>query len=246
MSKKLAVFDIDGTLFRWQLFHELVFEIKNQGLLPIHEAHKLDQAFIDWRALKASWSDYEEKVVEAIQNNIKNINPDKFESAAQAVFNKSGHKVYNYTSKLAKQLKSDGYFLLAITGSQQEIAELFAKKYGFDECIGAVHRRTADGKFDGSYERFVVDKKGKLLSEFAEANGFAFKDSYAIGDSSGDIEMLELVDHPIAFNPNETLLKTAMQKGWPVVIERKNISYMLTKGKDEYELADTTIHQTII
>jgi FMN phosphatase YigB (HAD superfamily) len=31
MSKKLAIFDIDGTLFRWQLYHELIYRLKDQG-----------------------------------------------------------------------------------------------------------------------------------------------------------------------------------------------------------------------
>ncbi len=42
--KKLAVFDIDGTLFRWQLYHELVFRLKDLGYFNSDDAHELEAA----------------------------------------------------------------------------------------------------------------------------------------------------------------------------------------------------------
>ena len=50
--------------------------------------------------------------------------------------------------------------------------------------------------------------------------------SIAVGDSEGDIEMLEAVESPIAFNPSKKLFHHAQTHGWKVVIERKNMGSM--------------------
>lgn len=242
MGKKLAVFDIDGTLFRWQLFHELVAELGRQQLFPKEVVESIEEKFFEWRALKATWADYEEKVVHAIQTYIVQIPPEKLNECAQIVVNQSGHKVYNYTSNLVNKLKNERYFLLALTGSQQEIAELFARKHGFDECIGSLMKKDGNGNFTTEYERFVVGNKSKILQEFAMNNDFDLSnDSYGIGDSAGDAEILQNVTNPIVFNPDEGLLKIAQAKGWPVVIERKNIAYTMTASNKKYILNKTQV-----
>jgi HAD superfamily hydrolase (TIGR01490 family) len=239
-GRKFAVFDIDGTLFRWQLFHELVFELSHEGCFPEDVSLKLTQAFAQWRGQSTTWDEYEQQVISAISDNITNIPTKQLEVAAKIVLNKSGNNVHAYTANLAKNLKAKGYYLLALSGSQQEIAEIFAKKHGFDQCIGMVHGRTDAETYSGVIERFVVDKKGTLLKSFVSTNNLSFKDSYGIGDSSSDIPVLELVEHPIAFNPNELLLETAKQNGWDIVIERKNIAYTLSKKGEIYGLAKAT------
>ena len=63
-----------------------------------------------------------------------------------------------------------------------------------------------------------------------------------MGDSGGDISMLKLVAHPIAFNPNDDLRVAAMDAGWPIILERKSIAYKLEKGSDgTYVLASTIL-----
>lgn len=242
MSRKIAVFDIDGTLFRWQLFHELVAELGKQGLFPKEVVARVEEKFFAWRALQATWADYEAAVVEAIQKNIEIIPPVKLDECAKAVINQSGHKVYNYTSGLVKRLKSEGYYLLALTGSQQEIAEIFAKKHGFDDCLGSLIAKDNEGNFTSSYERFVIGNKAKILTGYCQQNGFdLLNDSYAVGDSYGDGQMLELVTNPIAFNPDEELLKEAIKNSWKIVIERKNIAYELQPGADNVVLINTEV-----
>ena len=54
------------------------------------------------------------------------------------------------------------------------------------------------------------------------------KQSIAIGDAWGDIPLLEIVGNPIAFNPSMDLAKVAKQKGWRVVVERKDVIYEIS------------------
>jgi phosphoserine phosphatase len=51
------------------------------------------------------------------------------------------------------------------------------------------------------------------------------KGSYGIGDTESDVKFLEVVENPIAFNPNENLRKIAEKKGWRIVVEKKDVVY---------------------
>lgn len=239
MKQKFAVFDIDGTLFRWQLFHELVFELSSMGLFPTDVSKKLEYTFSQWRGLHATWAEYETEIINAVQGYITTIDPKDLEAAAAVVVERSGHKLYAYTSNLAKSLKKQGYLLIAMSGSQQEIVEIFAKKHGFDYYIGMVLERSAEDTYTGKFERFVVDKKGVLLTNFIAEHDLSLDGSYAVGDSDGDIPMLELVEHPIAFNPSSELYEAAISKHWPIVLERKDMSFRLEWRKSGYVLAET-------
>lgn len=242
MDKKLAVFDIDGTLFRWQLYHELVYRLKDKGCFPPHVAAQLDEAFIGWNTRRTSFSDYEAKMLGLFTAHLSRIPPDLFDATAKEVVNTSGHKVYQYTHHLLRDLRSKGYFLLAVSGSQQEIVDHFASLYGFDAWIGTLYERDEHG-FTGSVTRIVPGHKARLINAYVKKHHMHLTESVAIGDSGTDIELLQRVDHPIAFNPSADLLAVAQHEKWKIVIERKNIAYILeSTPAGKHALTETIIY----
>lgn len=237
--KPIAVFDIDGTLFRWQLYHELVFELKEQGYFSEEQAHSIDTAFMSWQGRRTSWHDYEMYVMQAIESNITRIAPSALEVAAQTVVERSGHKIYSYTANLLTRLQADGYYTIAISGSQQEIAEQFTRRYNFNDCLGAVWERSGDA-YTGQQARIIPGRKDVVIREYAASHPELTLDGLvAIGDSDGDISLLRLATRAIAFNPSSELLDVAMKQGWQVVVERKNIAYTLGPSHGSYLLETT-------
>lgn len=242
MAQKIAFFDLDGTLFRWQLYHELVFKLKELGVFDEGTADAFDDSLIKWQGKEISWHEYETVLMDGLKKHLTGMSVDVFEDAAEQVVKQSGHKIYNYTKQLADDLKAKGYFLLAVTGSYQEIAEPFARQYGFDDCIGALLPRE-NGLFTASDStRVVFGQKPERIQEYMEEKDFTLEDSIAVGDSGGDVTMLEMAAQAIAFNPSSELLEAALKHNWLVVIERKNIAYTLQKGDDgSYVLAKTDV-----
>jgi len=49
--------------------------------------------------------------------------------------------------------------------------------------------------------------------------------SYGVGDTESDAKFLEIVENPIAFNPNHNLKEIAEEKGWMIVVEKKDVVY---------------------
>lgn len=239
--KKFAVFDIDGTLYRWQLYHELVQELALAGVFAPQVFHGLNQSWNEWRGGKINFENYEHYVIEILTKNLPLISIATFEAACDKVVEQSHHKTHYFPRRLLSDLKTQDYTIIAITGSQQELIERFGAHYDFDIVIGAIYERQ-DNRFTGVLKRPTIGKKPDLLRETVTEHQLVWTDSLAIGDSDGDASLLELVEQPIAFNPSAGLFKRAKQDGWPIVIERKNIAYKMEKQGDALVLAETIVY----
>lgn len=233
---KFAVFDIDGTLIRWQLYHVLVDKLAERGALGDNAKELLHESRMSWKRRENpdAFKQYEKTLVKMYESAVHNLSTEMFDEIVTKVIDEYKDQTYVYTRNLAKQLKNEGYFMLIISGSHHELIEQIGKYYGFDDWRGATYVRAGTG-FSGEKNSPVKDKKA-ALEEMVAAHKLSNKDSVAIGDSASDISMLELVDNPIAFNPDRTLLKTARENNWPVVVERKNVIYNLKPQNGTYQL----------
>jgi HAD superfamily hydrolase (TIGR01490 family) len=229
MSKKVAVFDIDGTLFRSGLQREVFYELTKMGVVPQSLIDESTLKFRDWRhrVHGNAFQEFDMMLVHAMESTLPNLRISDYEKAADIVIQKRADNVYVYTRDLIKSLKKKGYFLLAISGSQHELVGPFAKKYGFDAWIGQEWEKDQKREFFTGKQTYTHTGKEKILQTFLDNHDLTMKDSIAVGDSGGDISILAIVDHPIAFNPTYDLLEAAIESGWKIVIERKNTSLEL-------------------
>ncbi len=237
MSKKFAVFDIDGTLIRWQLYHAVADELAKSGHIDAEMYSAIRGARAKWkrRTHKDSFRAYEDELVNTYRLLLTKLTVPHFEEAADAVFEKYKDQVYVFTRDLIKKLKKQDYTLLAISGSQSEVVEKIADYYGFDDFVGSYYHRE-DGRFTGKID-LTVFSKDKVLEQLIEKHKLGMEDSIAVGDSASDIAMMTLVERPIAFNPEKTLLDHAQKAGWNVVVERKNVIYELRSQDGAYYLS---------
>lgn len=235
--KKFAVFDIDGTLIRWQLYHAVVDKLLNNGVVSSKNSSQLREARMNWKKRKSEneFKTYEKLLIKIFEDSLPEISVQDFDKSVNEVFQQYSDQVYTYTRDLIDELKNRDYFLIAISGSHEELVQKIAARFGFDEYIGTKYQRKSN-KFTGDKTIGSHDKQAKLR-EIINKHQLTYKESFAIGDSLSDSGMLEIVENPIAFNPNKELLKTARSAGWKIVIERKNVVYELNRKGDNYVLA---------
>lgn len=235
MSKKFAVFDIDGTIFRWQLYHELFDELYRSNVLSDEDVAPVFAARDAWRDRKAGFDAYEMTLVRTMEERIVGVKESVLTTAADTIIALRGHHTYRYTTQLIDELKSQGYSILAISGSQQQIVERFATHHGIDIARGRQHE-IKDGIITDIVKP-VYGHKAEILHELVETHHLSWDDSYAVGDTGSDRDILELVTHPIAFNPDEKLFSRARKEGWTIVVERKNMIYRLEPHGNTFVLA---------
>lgn len=243
MSKQFAVFDIDGTLFRSGLYRELVFELDRARAIPESVRSAFEDKKQAWHERKHgnAFREYEQAMVDALNSVLPKINPKDLEAAARLVVKAQRNNVYFYTRDLVKQLKAQDYFLIAISGSQKELLDEFAPYYEFDVWLGQGYEQK-NGKYTGKIFE-THHNKHTLLKNIVEKHSLSYTNSIACGDSGGDIDLLLSVDKPIAFNPDQKLVQTAKENGWPIVVERKNVTYRLEFKESSHVLAETVLHQ---
>lgn len=226
--KRVAIFDIDGTIFRSSLLIQLVDELINRELFP-KDAHKeFEKVRTGWLERKGDYEEYIGTVVKTFMKHIKGVAYSDFSDTAEYVALVHRDRSYKFTRELIRSLKHKGYYLLAISQSPKTILDFVAPRYGFDKVYGRVFELGPQNRFTGEItDLHLIANKANIVKRAVEKEGLTLKGSVAVGDTEDDIPMLEMVERAIAFNPNQKLYKYAKRNGWEIVVERKDVIYKL-------------------
>ena len=226
--KKMAIFDIDGTIFRSALLIELMEVLIDKKKFPQKARKEYEDKYYKWLDRKGSYEDYITNVVKVYMKYIKGVHYGEFADIAKEVTKHHQDRVYRYTRDLVKDVKKKKYYLLAITQSPKTVADKFCKGLGFDKVYGRIYEIGPEDRFTGIVtDEHLIMNKANIVRRAIKKEGVTLKDSIGVGDTEGDITLLEMVDNPICFNPNAMLYKHAKRMGWKVVVERKDVIYEL-------------------
>jgi len=227
-KKRLAIFDIDGTIFRSSLLIELVEKMIEVGLFPKNAKKEYEREHILWLDRKADYEGYINAVVKVFTKYLKGVSYKEFLKIGEQVVNDKKDRTYIHTRDLVEDLKKKGYFLLAISQSPKGILDKFCKQLGFDKVYGRIYELGPQDGFTGKVTaEHLIANKANVVRRVLEKENVTLKGSIGVGDTEGDISFLELVDKAICFNPNEKLLRYGKLHNWDVVVERKNVIYEL-------------------
>lgn len=223
---KAAIFDIDGTIFRKNLHFELINELSWLHIFPSHVRKTLVDLYSKWLTHTGTYEDYRIALIDLYARFLRGCTPEDVARAAKSVVPFRERQTYIFAENLITKLRDDGYLLFAISGSPLEIVEAYNRDYlHFDTVIGSVYEIGEDGRYTGVASYEPSRDKGVAARKLFEEYHVSFSDSYGVGDTESDIKFLELVEHPIAFNPNENLKAVAEKNSWRIVVEKKDVVY---------------------
>ncbi len=229
-KNKIAIFDIDGTIFRKNLHFELINELSWMKVFPHDVRSKLTQVYTDWLEHEGTYEDYRKALVELYSANIKGCKREDVFKASKILVPFHAKRTYIFAEKLIKKLRSEGYHLLVISGSPIEVVEEYNRQYlKFDGAFGSIYALDEDGCYTGEAEFEPSKNKGHLVEQYMYEHKLTFEGSYGVGDTESDISFLKLVEHPIAFNPNQNLKSVAEKEKWRVVVEKKDVIYEIAE-----------------
>lgn len=230
--RKVAIFDIDGTIFRSSLLIELVEVLIEKGIFHVSVREDYEKEKVRWLDRKGDYEAYITAVVRVFMRNIKGVEIDDFTDAAKIVVDRYRHRTYRFTEDIIRDLKKKKYFIVAISHSPKGILDLFCKELGFDKVYGKFYELGPTDRFTGKIlEEHLIMNKANILRRVVEIEGLTLKGSVGVGDTESDVPFLELVERPICFNPNMKLWKHAQRNGWEVMVERKDVIYELNKKR---------------
>jgi HAD superfamily hydrolase (TIGR01490 family) len=229
-KQKIAIFDIDGTIFRKNLQFELLNELSWMNIFPRSVRNQIVVLYTNWLEHKGTYEQYRAGLVDLYEKHIKGCKLADVQKASSVVVSFHQDRTYVFAEQLIKKLRSENYHLIAISGSPIEIVKEYNRRHlHFDAVFGSVYELDKNGIYTGETYYEPVKRKGDLVKQYAFEHGFDLEDSYGMGDTESDASLLEVVSNPIAFNPNENLKAIAQKNGWRIVVEKKDVIYEMTQ-----------------
>lgn len=185
-SFKLIVFDLDGTLTRersiWEYIH------KRLGTW-YGFAETFQERFLRGEISYEEFCDLDAQVW-------KGMKIDDLSSIARTVPFREG------VDSLIEYLKQKGLKLALISSGLSLLADWVHQRYGFDDSISndLLHE---EGILTGKVHiRVYHDKKAEWVRRILQRFRIPEEEMVAIGDSRGDLDMIQMAGFSIALNPS--------------------------------------------
>ena len=121
-------------------------------------------------------------------------------------------------SALIDDHRQQGHELLIITATNRYITAPIAEALGVEHLI-ACEGEIVDGVYTGEPSGVPSFQAGKVtrLLEWLEGRRETLDGAWFYSDSHNDLALLELVDNPVAVDPDDILRAIAVARGWPVI-----------------------------
>jgi len=227
-KQRVAVFDVDGTIFRSSLLIQLVDRLIENEEFPEGTRKVYAREYEKWLNREGNYEEYIHAVVLAFNKHLKGVHYGALADAAEEVVEEQWKRVYRYTRDLLVELKRQDYYLLAVSHSPKTVLDKFCPRMGFDKAYGIVYEIGPQECFTGKMtDEHLILNKARILQRAVEKEGLSLEHSLGVGDTESDVPFLEMVAQPVCFNPNMSLYRYAKRMKWKVVVERKDVIYEL-------------------
>jgi len=119
---------------------------------------------------------------------------------------------------LVESHRHEGHTLLIITATNRFITAPIATELGITHLI-ATEPEEVGGQFTGKVHGVPSYREGKVtrLRSWLAEHQEELAGSWFYSDSHNDLPLLELVEHPVAVNPDTILARHARENGWPIL-----------------------------
>lgn len=119
---------------------------------------------------------------------------------------------------LLQQHRARGDYLLVITSTNRFVVDPICQKLGVDDLI-ATEPAADDRGYTGEVAGIPAFREGKVarLRQWLEENGGSLEGSCFYSDSINDLPLLEIVDSPVAVDPDAALARIAGERDWPII-----------------------------
>ncbi len=119
---------------------------------------------------------------------------------------------------LIESHRERGHELLIVTATNHFITRPIADALGVRELL-ACEAEIVNGRYTGEPLGVPSYHEGKVtrLNAWLAGRNITLAGSFCYSDSHNDLPLLELVDHPVAVDPDPVLLAHAEAAGWPVI-----------------------------
>lgn len=216
--KKIAFFDLDKTVFNGSSMQKFLFGYlipqKKIGFFDLIQALLL---VFRYATRLISHNDASKKTIEITARVLAGKSIKEVAEWQKDFFTKS--QMFPHITQLFAFLQKNGYEIYIVSASILPVVQACADIFGVKSIASELV--IIDGTYTGTCKQLMnEDVKATTVAAIKGKNN---THSIAFGDSTGDIAMLQAVDHGFLFEPFETSLPAMAQKLGITVVDRTTI-----------------------
>lgn len=212
----LAIFDLDNTLLNGDSDHAWgEFLIKNKRVSAEWYGEKNDYFYQQYLSGELDMLAYQAFVLSVLKEQpISELHQWR----EQFLIDTVEPMVLPKALELIDFHKDRGDQLLIITATNDFITGPIADRLGISELI-ATTAEIQNNRYTGNVRGIPSFQSGKIkrLNIWLKDKNLKMTDSWFYSDSHNDLPLLELVDHPIAVDPDEKLREFATNNNWNII-----------------------------
>ncbi|MDD3353855.1 HAD family hydrolase [Zoogloea sp.] len=216
---ELVLFDLDNTLlagdsdFEWAQYlisrgvlDREVYEARNQTFYEQYKAGTLDIfEFLDFQLMPLARHSREQ---------LDAWHQDFLETRIRPMMTEQAQA-------LVREHLDRGAIVAVVTATNSFVTGPIVRAFGIPHLIATIPAQE-NGVFTGRPRGTPAFKAGKIerVEAWLESLGLcwnSFERSWFYSDSHNDLPLLAKVTHPVAVDPDDTLLAHATSLGWPVI-----------------------------
>jgi HAD superfamily hydrolase (TIGR01490 family) len=233
MTKSAAFFDLDRTLMSGSSAFYFGKAVYREGMYPLPRL--LGDA---WNALTfkmfGASDERSESVRDRILSSVAGVEAERLRRFSPAVVEELLPRIRPEAQALLDMHAEAGRDVYIISASPVEIVGELARALEITGGLGTVSE-IVDGRYTGRLGAPFCYGEGKaeIIRKLAAEMDYDLAQCYSYSDSASDLPMMQVVGHPVAVNPDRSMMSVAHRRGWPIVEfnrERKQIAKLAASG----------------
>jgi len=218
----LALFDLDNTLLSGDSDYEWGAFLVSKKLVDAESYEKANQKFYaDYKAGSLDIYEFSAFSFEPLSRlSMQELNSLHQEFMDEIIRPLITDKARGLVNKHGEQ----GHTLAIITATNSFITTPIAKELGIVNLL-ATEPKIVNGRYTTQIDGIHCFKEGKVerLAIWLKENQETLKGSFFYSDSHNDLPLMEKVTTAIAVDPDDTLRKIALERGWKTITLRDQL-----------------------
>lgn len=217
MATAAAFFDLDRTLMAGASAYYFGKACYREGLYPLRRLVGDGLSSLVFKLFGAS-DEKSEQLRDRILQMVAGRDADTLRRLAAGVIEELLARIRPEAQALLDMHEQAGRDVYIISASPVEIVAELARALDVSGGLGT-ESEIVDGVYTGRLAAPFCYGEGKaeVARRIVAERGYDLSQCYAYADSASDLPILQLVAHPIAVNPDRSLMSVAHRRGWPIV-----------------------------
>jgi HAD superfamily hydrolase (TIGR01490 family) len=215
-TKRLVMFDVDGTLMNGHSQVLLFGLLKQQGIMPWGLLLRVTLWFMAYKLYLAGnpTGIYRRAYATLGQHTLSDI-----ESLIKENFHKFQAKLFPEAYRFLRQHRQQGDRTMVLSASIEPLVQCICRELGIDEYVATKLERLPTGIFTGRVvgDAMYGQQKVHACKAYLQRSTCNYTQTMFYADHISDLGLLEFVDVPICVNPDPRLRRIAKARQWKIL-----------------------------